>query len=85
MLEWAATSFSKGSSWPRDRTVSPVLQADCLLQGHQESPLLSEATAKFKELVCCWKDSPLTCPGQPNFGGNKILKLKKMYVLNFKL
>ena len=30
VLEWVAISFSKGSSWPRDWTESPALQADAL-------------------------------------------------------
>ena len=30
ILEWVAISFSRGSSWPRDRTQSPALQADTL-------------------------------------------------------
>ena len=28
MLEWVAISFSRGSSWPRDRTLVSALQAD---------------------------------------------------------
>ena len=31
ILEWVAIPFSRGSSWPRDRTRPPVLQADSLL------------------------------------------------------
>ena len=30
ILEWVATSYSRGSSWPRDQTWSPALQADSL-------------------------------------------------------
>ena len=30
ILEWVAISFSRGSSQPRDRTLSPALQADSL-------------------------------------------------------
>ena len=30
VLEWVAISFSRGSSWPRDQTGSPALQADAL-------------------------------------------------------
>ena len=30
ILEWVAIFFSRGSSWPRDRTQSPALQADSL-------------------------------------------------------
>ena len=38
ILEWVAMSFSRGSSWPRDQTVSPAPQLDSLLLSHQESP-----------------------------------------------
>ena len=40
ILEWVATSFSRGSSWPRDWTQSPALHPSPL--NHQESspPLL---------------------------------------------
>ena len=31
ILEWVAISFSRGSSWPKDWTRSPALQADSLL------------------------------------------------------
>ena len=31
ILEWVATSFSRGSTWPMDETSSPALQADSLL------------------------------------------------------
>ena len=30
ILEWVASPFSRGSSWPRDQTWSPALQADSL-------------------------------------------------------
>ena len=30
VLEWVAISFSRGSSWPRDRTQVSALQADAL-------------------------------------------------------
>ena len=30
ILEWLASPFSRGSSWPKDQTQSPVLQADSL-------------------------------------------------------
>ena len=41
ILEWVAISFSRGSSWPRDWTMSPVspaLQADSLPLNHPRSP-----------------------------------------------
>ena len=31
ILEWVAIPFSRGSSWPKDQTWSPTLQADSLL------------------------------------------------------
>ena len=39
-LEWVAISSSRGSSWPKDQTpspVSPALQVDALWLSHQES------------------------------------------------
>ena len=39
-LEWLSTFFSRGSSWPRDRTISPALQEDSLPLNHQGSPTL---------------------------------------------
>ena len=38
LLEWVATSFSRGSSLPRDRTGSPALKADSLLSGKKPHP-----------------------------------------------
>ena len=46
ILEWVATSSSRGSSWPRDRpasSVSPALQADSYHWGTRE--ILSSAVA----------------------------------------
>ena len=39
MLEWAAISFSRGSSQPRDRPGSPALQVDSLLSEPPGKPL----------------------------------------------
>ena len=39
VLEWVAISFSRGSSWPRDWTQSPVLQKDSLLSEPSGKPL----------------------------------------------
>ena len=38
ILEWVAIPHSRGSSWPRDQTRSPALQADSLLSEPQGSP-----------------------------------------------
>ena len=39
ILERVAISLSRGSSWPRDRTLSPALQADSWPLSHQGCPL----------------------------------------------
>ena len=44
ILEWAAISFSRGSSWPRD----PVLQESLYHLSHQGSLLLRD-TSKYKD------------------------------------
>ena len=36
--EWVAIPFSRGSSWPRDWTLSPALQADSLLSETLRKP-----------------------------------------------
>ena len=38
ILEWVAFPFFRGSSQPRDQTLSPALQADSLLAEAQGSP-----------------------------------------------
>ena len=38
ILEWVATSSSKGSSWPRIKPTSPTLQVGSLPLSHQGSP-----------------------------------------------
>ena len=40
ILEWVAVSFSKGSSWPRDRTHISCLEVDSLPLRHLGSPYL---------------------------------------------
>ena len=37
ILEWVAMPSSRGSSWPRNQTRSPTLQADSLLFAHKRS------------------------------------------------
>ena len=39
ILKYAAISFSRGSSWPRDRITSPALQANSLPLSHLGSPI----------------------------------------------
>ena len=41
ILEWVAIPLSRGSSWPRDQTLPPALQAGSLpsLQGRLKAPL----------------------------------------------
>ena len=39
ILEWVAFPFSRGSSQPRDRTQSPVLQVDSLAAEPQGKPI----------------------------------------------
>ena len=43
ILEWVAISFSRGSSWPRNRTRSPALQSDSLLTELQGKSSISQA------------------------------------------
>ena len=53
ILEWVALSFSRGSSWPRDRTGLPTLQADSL----QSEPL--EALVELvtsSSWISSWKE-----------------------------
>ena len=38
-LEWVAIPFSRASSPPRDKPISPALQADSLLLSHPGSPI----------------------------------------------
>ena len=38
ILEWVTITSSRGSSPPRDLSLSPELQADSLLLSHRESP-----------------------------------------------
>ena len=53
ILEWVATSFSRGSFWPRDRTTAPAaLQVGSLPQSHLGSPM-----KHVEEIIkCLWKD-----------------------------
>ena len=39
-LEWVTNSFSRGPSWPSDRTWVSVLQADCTIWTTREAPWL---------------------------------------------
>ena len=42
ILEWVACPFSRGSSWPRNQTRSPALQADSLPTELSEKPVFME-------------------------------------------
>ena len=55
ILEWVAISFSKGSSRPRDRTMSHW-QVDSLPLCHLGSPLSTELVAKNFCFAACSKD-----------------------------
>ena len=46
--------FSRGSSWPRDRSSSPALQADSLLSEPQRSPFHCINLPQFIYPFCCW-------------------------------
>ena len=47
-LEWVAIPFSGGSFWPRDRTLSPALQADYL---PSEPSSLCKVCGKCNDLI----------------------------------
>ena len=49
ILEWVATTVSRGSSWLRDQTVFPALQADSLPLSHQ-GRLARSALTKYHRL-----------------------------------
>ena len=46
ILESVAMSFSRGSSQPRNQTLSPALQADSLPTSHEGSPMNVLPTSK---------------------------------------
>ena len=50
ILEWVAIPFSRESSWPRDQTKSPALQADYL--SYEESPLTPARTCAMQIYLC---------------------------------
>ena len=61
ILEWIAISFSRGSSWLRDWTRSPALQADSLPSEPPEKPYSEQSWIKdwfffFSFCFCrlCW-------------------------------
>ena len=49
ILEWVAISFSRGSSWSMDQTMSPALQADSLLSEPPGKP-----KCNVKCYISCW-------------------------------
>ena len=59
ILEWVATSLSKGFSWPGIKPTSPMspaLQADSLPLSHLGSPVYRSTTNKAKEGHWIWGD-----------------------------
>ena len=66
-LEWVAIPFSKGSSQPRDRTMSSALQVDSLLseppgKPNQETKLWNYSNLLWSEMIflsLCGKMGPL--------------------------
>ena len=84
ILEWVATSFSRGSSWPRDQTRSPALPADSLPLSHQGSssrkeysswksyvkhPVLLLQTTSLQSASPCLPPKPLGRTGTELFHG----------------
>ena len=61
ILEWVVISYSRGYSWPRDRTRSPLLQMDSLLLNHQGSSL-SPGTILSQHNLKTEVEVVLTCP-----------------------
>ena len=74
VLEWVAISFSRGSSWPRARTlVSPIVGRRFYCLSHQGSPIVVEICAKSLQsgltfcvrLLCPWdfpgKNTAVVC------------------------
>ena len=57
-LEWVAISFSRGSSQPRDRTWSPVLQEDSLPLSHHGSPRVFPYIFFFLSLLFLLTSAP---------------------------
>ena len=58
ILEWAAISFSRGSSWPRNQTVSPLASAflvDSLPLSTWEAQLVHDFIANLIKPCPCFK------------------------------
>ena len=52
ILEWVAISFSRGSSWPRDRTqVSHTVVRCFTIWATREAPVMLLGTFKFRSLI----------------------------------
>ena len=68
LLEWVATSFSRGSSWPRDCT----LQADALPSEPPGKPLEKEMATHSS--VLAWRIPGAEEPGGlPSMGSHRVL------------
>ena len=69
ILEWVAIPFSRGSSWPKDRTWSPALQAASLPLSHQRRrPRISSHFSKESWFLLHEK-----CSQKPRSGGWECL------------
>ena len=70
ILEWVAIPFSRGSSWPRDQTLSPAWQADTLPMSRLGSPFggLSSNNPRCHPIsFLLMVPSNLRCPTSPTF------------------
>ena len=52
ILEWVAISFSRGPSWPRDRTPVSHTEADALLSEPPGNPITVESWDLSLEFLC---------------------------------
>ena len=71
VLEWVAISFSRGSSWPRDWTGAPALQADSLMSEPPGNPTACQCRRlRFNSWIRkiprrrAWQPTPAFCPGE---------------------
>ena len=67
ILEWVATSFSRGSSWRRDRTWSPALQTDYLPTEPWGKPMTNlDSILKSRDITLLTKFHLVKAMGFPN-------------------
>ena len=75
ILEWVAISFSRGSSWPRDWTRSPALQADSFTVWAIRESLYVLMCYWFSPLASkCWSASWSGCRN----GESKMREVNKV-------